>query len=106
MALKNNLYREDVRNWYKSECTCLKALDLLDISVQKHLGKDEEFNKWFLLMYDLFTESFVNYVFSKTRHSTEKREVVAERFLEFVQIKKMDKEKEEEYRESRPDLYD
>lgn len=104
--LKNNLSRSDVADFYKMQCACLKALDILSASVSEHLGNDKEFNKWFLSMHDMFVSQFVTFVFSKTRFQTEKREVVSRRFKEFVQKKKKDKEKEEEYRESRPDLYD
>lgn len=104
--MKENLNREDVREWYLTECGLIKAVHVLNNDVTKHLGKDTEFNEWFLTMYDVFTESFVNFVFSKTKHLTEKRKTLVERFHEFIEKKKVDKQKEEEYRESRPDLYD
>lgn len=104
--MKENLNREDVREWYLTECGLIKAVHTLNDSAGDHLGKDTEFNKWFLAMYDVFTEAFVNFVFSKTKHHTEKRKTLVTRFHEFIEKKKNDKQKEEEYRESRPDLYD
>lgn len=104
--MKDNLYREDVRELYLWNCGMLKVLDKLNDQVIEFLGNDEDFNKWFLMMYDVFTDQFVQYVFSKTTYRTEKRTVVAQRLKEFIEIKRADKTREEEYRESRPDLYD
>ena len=104
--MKENLNRTEVRDWYLSQYHLIKAVNALNRDGTEQLSNDPEFSNWFLTMFELFAGSFVEFVFSKTKYQTEKRKLLPKRFYEFIEKKKIDKRKEEEYRESRPDLYD
>lgn len=104
--MKNNLNRQDVKDFYITECVCLKALDILSVEVKNKLTSDIEFNKWFLKMFDMFASQFVEFTFKNHNASTIKREEVVKSFHNFVLKKQKDKEREDSYRDSRPDLYE